>query len=561
MSRRIEDEIVTSVNKILNNLILKGLLPGEAANVQVKLEIPKNELFGELSTNLAMDIARRVKISPVKVAELIVNGLRSKFGQTPLFANKIKKIEIKPPGFINFFLSAKYLYNTLLEIKRSNKNYGKSNIGRGRRFQIEFVSANPTGPLTIAHGRQAAVGDGLANVLKANGYRVSKEYYINDQGTQIDLLGESVRARYLEIFKKKCFFPENGYNGQYIKTIAEQIIAKYGPKYIDSSGKKDLEFFSGYALRTILNGIKKDLKVFRVSFDKWFSQAAFSRTDKVKKTLEALRKKDYLYEKDGATWLRSMRFGDDKDRVLIKNDGNFTYITPDIAYHQDKFRRGFKKVIDIWGPDHHGYIPRLKAAIQALGYPKDILSAVIVQLVTLYDHGKALAMSTRTGEFITLRQIVEEVGVDVSRFFFLMRKKDSHFDFDLDLARKESDDNPVYYIQYAYARICSIIRFSRRGIHTRINPFLLDKPEEIRIIKVLRSYSQVVCSSARFLEPQQITVYARTLAKSFHNFYTKYRVVTEDNRLTLARLLLVDCVRIVLKNCLTLLGITAPKKM
>ncbi|MEA3328276.1 MAG: arginine--tRNA ligase [Candidatus Omnitrophota bacterium] len=560
MSQRIEEEIIILVNKAVDRLKTKGLLPAESAG-RIKLETPKNESVGDLSTNLAMDIARRTKIPSTKVAELIVGEIKNRFGQTPLLTSKLKKIEIKPPGFINFFLNVRYLYNVLFEIKRSNKNYGRSNIGRRRRVQVEFVSANPTGPLTIAHGRQAAVGDSLANILRVNGYRVSKEYYINDQGSQIELLGSSVKARYFEIFEKDCSFPENGYKGQYIRAIARKIADKYGPRYLNSSDKKTLSFFSGYALKVILSGIKKDLKEFKVNFDSWFSQAAFSKTGRVKKTLQDLNKRGYLYNKDGATWLESTRFGDDKDRVLIKQDSSFTYITPDIAYHRDKFRRGFKKIIDIWGPDHHGYIPRLKAAMQALGYPRGALSMLIVQLVTIYDRGKILAMSTRMGEFVTLGQLVKETGLDASRFFFLMRKRDSHFDFDLDLARKESEDNPVYYVQYAYARVCSIVRFSRRRINTKINPFLLDKSEEIRIIKILRSYPEIVCSSAKSLEPQQVTLYVRTLAKSFHNFYTKYRVVTKDARLTTARLLLVDCVRIVLKNCLDLLGVAAPEKM
>ncbi len=582
--KRIEDEITTLLSKALDSPAVKAIVPAGSLP-GVELEPPKDGSLGDLSTNVALKIARKAKISspervkpPVdidsfKIAGLIAGEIKTRLKKTPLLANKIKKIEIKPPGFINFFLNISYLYNNLFKIKKLGRHYGGSNIGRRQKVQIEFVSANPTGPLTIAHGRQAAVGDVLANILKANGYKVKKEYYINDLGTQINLLGQSVRARYLELFNQDCPFPENGYKGRYIYDIAQRIARRHGRRYLFIPEERCLNLFSRYAVRTILKGIKNDLGRFGVHFDRWFSQALLIRPAKINKTLRILKKKNCIYEKDGAVWLRSSSFGDDKDRVVIKKDGSFTYISSDIAYHRNKYKRGFKRVIDIWGPDHHGYLSRLKMAVQALGYPPGSLSVLFIQLVSLHENGKALSMSTREGEFITLDQLVREVGVAASRFFFLMRKRDSHLDFDLSLAKKHSEENPVYYVQYAHARICSIIHFARRRfpwlfVVPRCKAdtkegflFLLDKPEEVNIIKILRRYPEVIAKSAKLLEPHQVTIYLRNLAASFHHFYTKHRVVTDNARLTAARLLLVDSVKIVLKNGLNLLGISAPEKM
>ena len=581
---KIENEIIALISKAVNSLIAREIIPLNSTP-DVELESPKDEALGDLSTNVALKIARKLKIpsgkavkpsvdiNSLKIAELIAGEIKTRFKKTPLLANKIKKIEVKFPGFINFFLNIRYLYGNLVRIKKLRQNYGCSNIGRKQKIQIEFVSANPTGPLTIAHGRQAAVGDVLANILKTSGYNVKKEYYINDVGTQIDLLGRSVRVRYLELFNQECLFPENGYKGRYIYDIAQEIARRYGRRYLNIPEERCLNLFSKYAVRTILKGIKNDLGKFGVHFNRWFSQGLLISPDKINKTLRILKKKNHIYEKDGAVWLRSSSFGDDKDRVVIKTDGSFTYISSDIAYHRNKYRRGFKRIIDIWGPDHHGYAPRLKMAAQALGYPARSLSILFIQLVSLYENGKVLSMSTREGEFVTLNQLVEEVGVAAARFFFLMRRRDSHLDFDLNLAKKHSEENPVYYVQYAHARICSIIQFARaRSRWLFVVPqrkrdmkdgllFLLDKPEEISMIKILRRYPEVVVKSAEFLEPHQLTIYLRNLATSFHHFYTKHRVVTDNPRLTAARLLLVDCVKIVLRNGLNLLGIVAPEKM
>jgi arginyl-tRNA synthetase len=525
------------------------------------LDVPKKRELGDLSVSLALQIAKKIGKKPVEAAALLVDIMQDEISKKKI--SGIEKIEIKGPGFINFFVAKQALVEELILIDRLGKDFGRNKQGKNKKVQIEFVSANPTGPLSLAHARQAAVGDALANILDHCGYKIKKEYYLNDVGTQIELLGRSIQARYMELLGESASFPEDGYRGKYIYDIARQLIDKHDRKFVKQD-TKTLRFFSSYGVSWILDTIKKDLKDFGVEFGIWTSQQRLEKSGKIEKTLGLLKKKGFVYEKDGAQWFRSTAFGDDKDRVVIKTDGSLTYIMPDISYHKGKMERGFERVIDIWGPDHHGYVPRIKAAMAALGYPKEWLKILIIQLATLYRGKEKLQMSTRAGEFITLRQIIDEVGKDAARFFLLDRKIDSHLDFDLELAKKHTPENPVYYVQYAHARICSIIEFEKeKGSKRPAKPdlCLLKEPEEMELIKILRQFPETVLSCARDLEPQRMTTYLKDVATTFHYFYTKHRVVIDDEALTQARILLIKAARNILANGLTLLGISCPTKM
>lgn len=540
-------------------LASRGVQISPTYNTKIELEIPKEKTNGDLSSNIAMKACAMAKCPPLDLAEAIKRKFEEDMSSHRL-KSAIDRIEVKAPGFINFFISRNYLRKGLLAIKRKKGNFGRSSIGRGMKLQVEFVSANPTGPLTIAHGRQAAIGDSLANILEYLGYTVTREYYLNDEGTQMDILGNSIRIRYLELLGNVVDFPQDGYKGAYIIDIAKEFRKKYGKKFKDST---DIGPFREFGLKWILSDIKNDLIFFGVEFDNWFSQKKLRKSGKVEKAIAVLKEKGYIYEQDGAVWFKSTAFGDDKDRVVVKSDGSMTYLAPDIAYHLEKYRRNFKKIIDIWGPDHHGYVPRMKAAIQALGFSPSSLSVLIVQLATLYRGGQVVSMSTRAGEFITLREVMDEVGKDVSRFVFLSRRISSHLDFDLDAVKKESMENPVYYIQYAHARIWSILDYGKKK-HISAAKFdsrLLTEPEEIDLMKSLRQFPMIVSLSGKALEPYIVLQYLEDLASAFHSFYNKHRVVGEDVALTKARLILVDCVRIVLANGLALLGVSLPKKM
>ncbi|PIU41528.1 MAG: arginine--tRNA ligase [Candidatus Omnitrophica bacterium CG07_land_8_20_14_0_80_42_15] len=537
---------------------LKSEFPAIKA-IPVELEMPKDKNNGDLSTNLAFKLSRQLGGNPQEIAKILIENLKS-LAEEKGVSELLDNIEIKSAGFINFWFSKKYLYGVLEEIEKNKEDYGRINVGKGKKIHIEFVSANPTGPLTIAHGRQAAVGDSLANILKAVNYKVQKEYYINDEGTQIEILGRSIMARYMEALGMKGDFPDNGYKGRYIYDIAKEIQEKYGDKNKDA----DLNYFIEFGVKVIMKTIEDDLEDFNVKFDVWYSQKSLTQKDMIKKVLETLKKDGYLYDKDGALWFSSQNLGDDKDRVVIKSNGSYTYLAPDIAYHDDKFKRGFEKLINIWGPDHHGYIPRLKAAVKALGYNPDDVSIVIIQLATLYRGNEVVPMSTREGQFVTLREVINEVGRDAGRFFFLMRKTDSHLDFDLELAKKTSLDNPVYYIQYAHARIANILDFAKDkypNYNTTADPALLNTEEEIDILKHIRKLPYVLAAAAESLEPYFVVLYVQNLAALFHRFYTKHRVVTDDEPLSRARLELAYGVKTVLARCLSLLGVSAPTNM
>lgn len=556
----IEKEVVLLVESSLKEVLADLKAPAaEPRETIPALEIPKERSHGDISTNIAMRLVRLSGgKSPTDFAQLLVKKMNGALASSVLKGD-IEKIEVKSPGFINFFLSSGYLYKVLLDIEREKDDYGRTSICRDKNIQLEFVSANPTGPLTIAHGRQAAIGDSLANILAYTGCEISREYYVNDEGNQMNTLGRSIRVRYRELCGIKEEFPSDGYKGTYVNDIAGNFKDKYGEKHLE---EEDIKVFREFGLKWILDDIKKDLKDFGVKFDVWYSQGSLRKSGSIDKALKLIEDKGYIFRSEGATWFRSTEFGDDKDRVLIKSDGSYTYLAPDIAYHLDKYRRGFKSLIDIWGPDHHGYIPRIKAAIQALGFEKDSLSVIIAQLATLYKGGNVVKMSTRAGEFVTLREVMDEVGKDVARFAFLMRKVSSHLDFDLDKVKEQSMENPVYYIQYAHARIWSILEFSKdANLSSKFESGLLKEAEELCILRILRQFPLVVIISANSLEPYVVLQYLQDLAAAFHSFYNKHRVVCDDPDLSRARLVLVNCVRIVLANGLGLLGVSLPKKM
>jgi len=555
-------DVIDQVKKIIINSIKKNINQG---NFQIKnipeiiLLTTKNKSHGDLATNIALQLSRVSKLKPMDIANLIVDNLDTK-------NNIVDKVEIARPGFINFKLRENWLYQVINEIREKGEDYGKVNLGKGKRVQVEFVSVNPTGPLHVGHGKCAVVGDALSNILKAAGFEVEKEYYINDQGRQIDLLGQSVQVRYNNLLGEKKEFPSEGYKGEYIVDTAKEIIDKFQDKYKSRDDQESQEFFKEFTLKKILEGIKEDLKDFGVEFDVWFSESSLYEQNKLQEVINLLQQRGFLYKEKGALWLKTTSFGDEKDRVVIRENDIPTYLASDIAYHQDKYQRGFEKVIDIWGADHHGYIQRMKAAVQALGYPEDSLGVLIVQFVTLIKDGKEVGMSTRGGEFITLKDLIQEVGKDVARYFFLMRSYDSHTEFDLDVAKSQSMENPVYYIQYAYARICSIIKKAEQvwikiDKSKVINLKLLDKEEEFELIKKLSLLKEVIKKAALTWKPHLLTIYLYDLASSFHKYYTVHRIITEDEELTKARLLLIDCTRIVLLNTLRLLGISAPESM
>ena len=555
----IEKTINSIIERAANEVFAKqpGIQPALSSKLNAELEIPKDKNHGDLSTNIAMRASKLAGMPPLDLAALIKARLEKAL---PEMHGAVERVEVMPPGFINFFLSRKFLCKVLLQVKREKQNFGRSGVGRGVKLQVEFVSANPTGPLTIAHARQAAIGDSLANILGFLGYNVTREYYLNDEGTQMNILGSSIRARYLGLSGGAEPFPADGYKGSYVNDIARDFKKKYGKKYISVT---DIKVFREFGLRWILNDIKKDLKDFGVKFDVWYSQKSLRKSGKVERAIAILKEKGYIYEAENAVWFKSTAFGDDKDRVVIKSDGSMTYLAPDIAYHLEKYRRGFRKITDIWGPDHHGYVPRMKAAIQALGFSKESLTVLIVQLATLYKGGQVVSMSTRAGEFVTLREVSDDVGKDVSRFCFLMRRLSSHLDFDLDLVKKESSENPVYYIQYAHARIWSILEYSKRAhiVTAKFDSKLLKEAEEFELLRALRQFPLIVGLSGKTQEPYVILQYLQDLATLFHSFYNKHRVVSDCLSLTKSRLVLVDCVRIVLANGLHLLGVSLPKKM
>ncbi len=529
---------------------------------EISLDSPRQAAHGDLAASAALQLASRTKRPPMEIAGAVAQKVQELLRGSELEA-AIERIEAKPPGFVNFILSRKFLHAVLKQVLEEGSVYGRGTLGKGKKVMVEFVSANPTGPLSVAHGRQAAVGDALANLLDFAGYSVHREYYLNDEGTQIDLLGESILARAREQLGLPAKFPENGYKGTYVIDTAGRLIQLQGAQKVEGPGAVDsARRFGVEELKQVIEG---ELEAFGVRFDRWFPQSSLREKEYLDQTLDLLRGKGYLYESEGAWWLKSTAFGDDKDRVVIRSDGRLTYIASDIAYHRKKFERGFELLVNLWGPDHHGYIARLMAAVQALGYPADALQIRIVQLCTLKRGAETIPMSTREGQFVTLTQVMGEVGREAARFFFLLRKADAHLEFDLELAKKHSLDNPVYYIQYAHARVFNIFEHAKKNAvaweRGRAEHQLLEALEELNLLRLLRKFPGVVEACARSLEPFGMVTYLQELAEALHRFYDAHRVVGSAPGLAAARLDLMTAVQAVLGNGLRLLGVSAPEKL
>ena len=576
----VQEQVSSAIFQALLDAREQGLLTSESFPTPA-VDFPKREEWGDLSSNVAMFLAKKERKSPGDVADLIVAQLKS--------SSKIfEQIDIAPPGFLNFTLRRDCWHSVLSEIEEQESHYGKSTIGQGQRVLLEFVSANPTGPLHMGHGRGAALGEALARLLRFAGYLVEREYYINDAGRQMKLLAASVYARYQELEGQKIEFPEDGYHGEYIIELAKNIRDHASSNLLDFSPEE----VQTLAYQKLLEAIKHDLTQFGINFETWYSEASLFSSGKIQEALDDLEKRDLVFKEDGAVWFRSSKFNDEKDRVVRKQDGDYTYLASDIAYHYDKLIRGFDWLINIWGADHHGYVPRMQGAVEAFGYPKDRLQIVLVQMVSLLRGGKKVEMSKRAGEFVTLKEVADEVGADAAKFFFLMRRADTHLEFDLELAKKKSSENPVYYVQYAHARLASLFRIAEeRGLlvptASKADLSLLVAPEEFRLIKHLSSFPGLIESCAQALEVHRVSFYLQELASLLHVFYYKHRVLppkagdgkdeviesgpdegeveaireTVTPALTQARLALLKQVRIVLSNGLSLLGVSAPEKM
>jgi len=554
----IVEQVQLKLKEEIKQAAIKANLAEEAQIPSVVLETPKEKAHGDYSTNMAMQLARVAKKAPRQIADLLIENFdKSKAS--------IEKIEIAGPGFINFYMDNSYLTDLIPAILEAGDNYGESKVGNGQKIQVEFVSANPTGDLHLGHARGAAVGDSLCNVLSKAGYDVSREYYINDAGNQINNLALSVEARYFQALGMDKPMPEDGYHGEDIIGIGKKLAEEFGDKYVNVPDQERFDTFREYGLKYEMEKLKQDLENFRVKFDVWYSETTLYHDGKIDVALDALRANGHIYEEDGATWFRSTELGDDKDRVLIKQDGSYTYLTPDIAYHKNKLERGFEKLINIWGADHHGYIPRMKAAIQALGYDRDTLEVEIIQLVHLYKNGEKMKMSKRTGKAVTMRDLIEEVGLDAVRYFFAMRSADTHMDFDLDLAVSQSNENPVFYAQYAHARISSILRSAEEQGFTvgKDADFkLIEAEKEMDLLKKIGEFPLAVAEAAQKRMPHRISNYIFELASVFHSFYNAEKVLDMDNKeRTQARLSLIKSAQITLKNALALIGVSAPEKM
>lgn len=573
------------------DLLKESALISQDLEVEIKIERAKDNNHGDFATNLAMLLAKPCRQPPRQLAELIVKNI-------PSHPN-VARIEIAGPGFINFFMQDTARSQVIAEALKLGESFGHSTLGKGKKVILEFVSANPTGPLHVGHGRSAAFGATLANILKAAGFIVSSEYYVNDAGRQMNILAASVWLRYLELAGETLEFPANGYKGDYVRTIALVLFEQHNKEfvcswsvvqeglppdepqggdkeiYIDAViarakallGEQGFKLFHSYALNSVLDDIKEDLAEFGVHYDRWFSEQSLEDDGSITKGIQALKDTGHTYEKEGALWFRATDFADEKDRVLVRANGQTTYFASDVAYHWNKYNRGFDPVIDIFGADHHGYISRIRAAVSALGHDETALKVLLVQFAILYRGNERVQMSTRSGSFVTLRELREEVGNDAARFFYVMRKPEQHMDFDLDLAKSESNDNPVYYIQYAHARISSVLRQLReRGLSwdeqmglNHINELV--EPQETVLISLLSRYPEVIEASARTCEPHQLAYYLRELATGLHSYYNAVQLLCEQETLRAARLCLLKAVRQILRNGLQLIGVSTPESM
>ena len=546
----IEERIIEAINRVL-----KDKLAFTAEEGMIMLEIPKDNRNGDYSTNIAMRLTKLLQKKPQEIAGIIKDALMEKL-------DIIEKIEIAGPGFINFWLKKESMANIINTIIDMKDDYGSSDTGKGKKYLEEYVSANPTGPLHCGHARGAAWGDSVARIMNKAGFAVSREYYINDAGAQILNLGRSLLARYRELFGLDFTLPEDGYHGPDVIEIARAIKEKDGDRYLNMPEDEAVRIFMDLGKNLELERIKKDLEYYGCEFDSWISEQWIVDQGLVEKAVEKMDRMGLLYEKDGAIWFAASKYGDDKDRVLKKSDGYYTYMTPDIANHLYKYDRGYEYLVNIWGADHHGYIPRMKAAMEALGYPRDNLQVDLCQMVRMVENGEEVKMSKRTGNAITLRELCDDIGVDCTRYFFLSKALDTHMDFDLTLARTRNNDNPVYYAQYAYARICSVLKQAANGYHKQDAYTLLNDPKEIDLIKHITSFTDVVADAAVNRSPNKICNFIQKLAQYFHSFYGACKINDTNNpELTNERLALADATRITLKNALELLGVSAPEQM
>jgi len=545
------------IREILREILRKHY--PEVCQLNFEVERPRKEGLGDLSTNVALLLQGRLKRPSLELA----HELREKLEER---ADLFERVEVAGPGFINFWINPQVYRENLREILKEGPNYGKIDLGKGKRVHIEFVSANPTGPLHIGHGRGAAYGDSLARILQFAGFEVFKEYYINDRGTQMDILGASVYLRARELKGEKVAFPEDYYQGDYIYDIAKEALNLY-PDLLEKEEKEAISLCRELAIKTILKDIREDLEVFRVEYDNWYSERELHERGLVPEVISLLQEKGYVYEEEGALWFRSSLFGDSKDRVIRKSSGEWTYFASDIAYHYEKFySRGFDLGINLWGADHHGYVARLKGVLSALGIDPERLKVLLIQMVNLLEAGQLKSMSTRKAEYVELKELVREVGVDAVRFIFLSRSQDSPLDFDVELAKKQSAENPVYYVQYAHARICSVKEKAKENGYNLDEIFQADllqlkEKEERELLKKLGEFPDLVEISALQFAPYKIVYYLIDLASAFHEYYNKFRIVGEDKALSKARLALVEGCRIVINNGLSLLGVSSPEKM
>lgn len=554
----IKEQLYSLINDALREAVAGGELP-EAEYPNIKIEYPKEAKFGDYSTPVALESAKIIKRSPLEIGEILKKYL--------LKNNEIiGEIEIVKPGFINIFISLNYLKKMTLHIINSGESYGRRIKQNPLKYNIEFVSANPTGPLNVVSARAAAIGDTISNLVEANGDYVDREFYVNDFGNQVNLLGQSVLSRIRELRGEDAVFPDDGYHGEYIRDIAAWITENHSAE-LDSlaSEEEKILFCSRSAVEYNVGGQQRDLSSFNVNFRRWFRESTLHEKGEVEKAYQKLEQSNFIYTEENKKVFRSTDFGDDKDRVVVRDDGRPTYLMADISYHYDKITRGYDRIIDIWGPDHHGYIARLSGAMQALGYDKEKFRVLIAQQVNLIMDGESVKMSKRLGNFSTMRELIDEIGVDVSRYFFIMRSLDSHLDFDLSLAKKNSSENPVFYLQYAHARICSIFREAeKRGVKYNLSDFNiehLDNKEGITLMKQMAKFPEEIIDAAESFEPHKIATYLMRLAQSYHRYYTEHRILSENIDSTNASLALCKAIVIVMKNGLNILGVSAPEVM
>jgi arginyl-tRNA synthetase len=553
--------LTTALGQALERAQTAGRVPRGSEPVPVDLQAPRDARHGDFSTSLAMVVASQTGGQAREIAEALVGHLQLPEGV-------VERVEVAGPGFINFTLAPSWLRAAVRQIGEQGEDYARSNAGGGRKLLLEFVSANPTGPLAVVQGRAAALGDALAHLFARTGWAVSREYYVNDatNSTQVRRFAETLEARYLQRLGRPAVVPEDGYQGDYVITMAEELVQAEGDRYLAMSQEDRLSALYHYSLQKIVESHQQDMTAFAVHFDTWFAESSLYASDEVTGALEMLKARGYTYEADGALWLRATALGDDQDQVLVRNDGRPSYLAADIAYHKNKFDRGFERLIDIWGPDHQGHVKRTKAGVQALGYDPSRFEILIHQIVRLFRGSEMVRMSKRAGDIVPLAGLLDDVGRDAARFFFLMQSMDSHLDFDLELAKKQAAENPVYYVQYAHARICSILREAEgRGMAgadvVRASLDRLGEPDELALMRKLAELPDEVDQAAARYEPHRMTRYARELAAVFHGFYTNCRVLGDDRELTAARLALVQAARTVLRIVLGIMGVSAPEQM